>query len=233
MAGLVSAHGLAPGVAGSLSDLLGLLSDPAAPTAVHDPSRAADVHVADSLVALEVPEVRTAARIADLGAGAGLPGLVLAIALPASDVVLVESAGRKCAFIEQAIEALRLDNARVVRARAEQWAEGMGTCDVVCARALGALPVLCEYAAPLLREGGMLVAWKGLVEATEEADGGAAAGILGLAPAGVLPVLPYAGSERRTLHLFRKVAPTPPGYPRRPGIAKKRPLSADIRRPQR
>jgi 16S rRNA (guanine527-N7)-methyltransferase len=233
VAEVVSAHGLVPAAAGPLCDLVGLLSDPAAPTAVHDPARAADVHIADSLVALEVPEVRAAERIADLGAGAGVPGLVLAIALPASEVVLVESARRKCAFIERAIEALGLDNARVVCTRVEQWVEGAAACDAVCVRALGALPVLCEYAAPLLREGGTLVAWKGLVEAKEAADGRAAAAILGLEPAGVLPVRPYAGSERRTLHLFRKVAPTPADYPRRPGIATKRPLSADIRRPRR
>jgi 16S rRNA (guanine527-N7)-methyltransferase len=233
VAELASAHGLGPDAARRLGDLLGLLSDPAAPTSVHDPARAADVHVADSLVALELPEVRTAERIADLGAGAGLPGLVLAVALPASEVVLVESAGRKCAFIERAIAELRLGNARVACTRVEEWAEGTGACDVVCARALGALPVLCEYAAPLLREGGVLVAWKGLVEAAEAVDGAAAAAILGIAPAGVLPVRPYVGSERRTLHVFRKVEPTPAGYPRRPGSAKKRPLSADIRRPPR
>ena len=233
MAELVSAHGLEPGAEPQLRELLDLLSDPAAPTAVHEPARAVDVHIADSLVALEIAAVRSASRIADLGAGAGLPGLVLAIALPASEVVLIESAGGKCAFIARAIDALRLDNARVVHARVEQWADGTGTCDVVCARALGALAVLCEYAAPLLREGATLVAWKGRVDAAEEADAVAAAEILGLAPAGVLPVFPYVGSEHRTMRLFRKVAPTPPGYPRRPGIATKRPLSADIRRPRR
>jgi 16S rRNA (guanine527-N7)-methyltransferase len=93
--------------------------------------------------------------------------------------------------------------------------------------------VLCEYAAPLLREGGILVAWKGQVDAQEQADGHAAAALLGLAPETVLAVEPYSGSERRTLHVYRKVAATPPGYPRRPGIATKRPLTAEIRRDRR
>jgi len=97
---------------------------------------------------------------------------------------------------------------------------------VVTARALGALPVVCEYAAPLLREGGVLVAWKGAVEAAEEADGLAAAALLGLERDAVLAVEPYPGSERRTLHVFRKIAPTPDRYPRRPGMAAKRPLRA-------
>ena len=94
------------------------------------------------------------------------------------------------------------------------------------ARALAALPVLCEYAAPLLRESGALVCWKGAVEAPEEADGRAAAALLGLSPPEVVPVAPYPGSRRRALWVFRRVAPLPPGFPRRPGMATKRPLSA-------
>ena len=105
--------------------------------------------------------------------------------------------------------------------------------DVVTARALGSLPVLCEYAAPLLREGGVLVAWKGAVDDAEEADGLAAAAILGLERDAVLAVAPYPGSERRTLHVFRKVTPTPDRYPRRPGMAAKRPLTIRSRRTAR
>jgi 16S rRNA (guanine527-N7)-methyltransferase len=198
---------------------------------VHDRTRARDVHIADSLSALEVPGVREARRIADLGAGAGLPGLVLALALPEAEVALVESVGKKCAWMERTVEALGLTNARVVCARAEELEES--AFDVVTARALGPLPVLCEYAAPLLREGGVLVAWKGAVDEAEEADGLAAAAILGLEREAVLAVEPYPGSERRTLHVFRKLAPTPDRYPRRPGMAAKRPLTARSRRPAR
>jgi 16S rRNA (guanine527-N7)-methyltransferase len=70
------------------------------------------------------------------------------------------------------------------------------------------------------------VAWKGAIDAAEDADGLAAASALGLRREDVLGVEPYAGSERRTLHVLRKIAPTPPGYPRRPGMAVKRPLRA-------
>ena len=77
----------------------------------------------------------------------------------------------------------RLDNVDVVHARAESWPEGVGRNDVVTARALAALPVLCEYAAPLLRDGGTLVAWKGVVDATEAADGAAGAASVGAATA--------------------------------------------------
>jgi 16S rRNA (guanine527-N7)-methyltransferase len=209
-----------------LGVLLDLLAQPDAPTSVHDPRRVIDVHVADSLVGLEVAELRAAGLIADLGAGAGLPGLVLAAVLPDTLVTLIEASKRKCEFLNSASAAMGLENAVVVWARAEEWSDGIGRCDVVCARALAALPVLCEYAAPLLREGGLLVAWKGLVTEAEAADARAAATHLGLAADPVRPVVPFAGSERRSLHVFRKVAPTPARYPRRPGIATKRPLSA-------
>jgi 16S rRNA (guanine527-N7)-methyltransferase len=216
-----------------LESLLDELAAPGAPTAVHDRAQAERVHVADSLVGLEIPDVREGGRIADLGSGAGLPGLVLAVALPDAEVVCVESVGRKCAWIEGTVARLGLGNVRVVCARVEEWEEGLGTCDVVTARALAALPVLVEYAAPLLRERGVLVAWKGAVDENEEADGLAAAEALGMRREGVRPVVPYEGSERRTLQVFRKIAPTPAGYPRRPGMAVKRPLTAPIRRSDR
>jgi len=214
---------------GPFDGLVTALGDDSAPTSVHGRAQVADVHIADSVVGLEVEAVRTAGRIADLGSGAGLPGLVLAIARPDAEVVLVESVGKKCAWLERTVEALGLENVRVACARAEELDEP--PFDVVTARALAALPVLCEYAAPLLREGGALVAWKGAVGAEEEADGLHAAEVLGLEPVEVRAVEPYVGSERRTLHVFRKMQPTPEMYPRRAGMAAKRPLTASgIRR---
>jgi 16S rRNA (guanine527-N7)-methyltransferase len=221
---LLREHELPAALAPRFSVLLDLLATPDAPTTVHDPAQAIDVHVADSLTGLAVPELRAARRLADLGAGAGLPGLPLALALPETVVVLVESQRRKCAFLERAVAALALSNVEVAYARAEELEAA--AFDVVTARAVAALPVLCEYAAPLLAPGGVLVAWKGAVDAAEDADGLAAAQTLGLEREAMRPVEPYAGSERRTLHVFRKIAPTPAGYPRRPGMAAKRPLRA-------
>lgn len=197
-------------------------ADPAAPTSVRDPAEAADRHVADALVALELADVRGAVVIADLGAGAGWPGLALAAALPEAQVFLVESAIRHCRYLERT--AVHLPNAHVVHARAEEWPDGLGAHDLVTARALAALPVLCEYAAPLLAMDGVLVAWKGAVPAAELTAGARAAEALGLVPAGIHPVTPFPAAEHRTLHMFRKRAPTPPRFPRRPGMAVKRPL---------
>ena len=223
---LLDRHGLPADATAPLAVYLDLLEQPEAPTAVHDPRQAIDLHIADSLAALEIAEIHSAGFIADLGAGAGLPGLVLACVLPNAHVVLVEAARRKCDFLRSAIVALGVDNAEVVWARAEEWAAGLGRCDVVCARALATLPVLFEYAAPLLREGGQLIAWKGAVPDSEAADADAAAAHLGLAADPVRRVVPFPGATNRTLHVLRKVAPTPAKYPRRPGIARKRPLSA-------
>jgi 16S rRNA (guanine527-N7)-methyltransferase len=226
LAAVLARHEVAPDALPALSTLLELLAHPQAPTAVHDPDRGVDIHVADSLVGVDVPDLRDARMIADLGSGAGLPGLVLAAALPDACVVLVEATARKCDFLRDALDAMALRNAEVVRLRAEEWTDGIGRCDVVTARAVAALPVLCEYAAPLLRDGGVLVAWKGAVSSSEAADARAAATHLGLQVGPVRSVVPYPGSERRTLHVLHKVAPTPPNYPRRAGIATKRPLSA-------
>jgi 16S rRNA (guanine527-N7)-methyltransferase len=223
---LAAAHALPLEARERLAILLALLADPVAPTSVHDPAQALRVHVADSLAGLEVPELRGARLVGDLGAGAGLPGLVLAAALPATQVALVESATRKCEFLRTAAAAMGLENADVVWARAEEWRDGIGRCDVVSARAVASLAVLCEYAAPLLSPGGVLVAWKGAVDATEADDASAAAEHLGLAAEPVRSVVPFPGSERRTLHVLRKIGPTPPGYPRRAGMATKRPLTA-------
>lgn len=218
---------LAGPTADSLSALLDVLEgDPHAPTTVRTRDEAVDAHVADSLVALELPAVREAGAIADLGAGAGFPGLALAAALPDTWVWLVESAGRKCDFLRRAAGTAGLGNVEVVHARAEEWREGLGACDLVTARALARLPVVAEYAAPLLVEGGALVAWKGRRDSGEEADGAAAATELGLEMEEVRRVQPFTGARDRHLHVYRKVGPTPERFPRRAGMAAKRPLRA-------
>lgn len=229
IAGLVERYALPDDAGARLEALLAALwADEHAPTTVRAPRDAVTTHLADSLVALELADVRSAGVLADLGAGAGFPGLPLAVALPAATVVLVESNARKCAFIEAAAAAAAAANARVVADRAESWEAGIGTCDVVTARALAPLAVIAEYAAPLLRDGGLLVAWKGRRDADEERAAAAAAVALGLAPEAIRSVTPYRGAEHRHLHLLRKVEPTPSRFPRRPGMARKRPLGADI-----
>jgi 16S rRNA (guanine527-N7)-methyltransferase len=227
LARLAARYGLPAGAEGRLAALLDLVAaEPAAITAVRDPAEGVDVHVADSLVALDVPRVRAARRIADLGSGGGFPGLALAIALPETRIAAVESVGRKCRFLARAASDLGLANVEVVNARAEAWDEGLGAHDLVVARALAPLPVLVEYAAPLLAPDGALVAWKGRLEPDEDADGRAAAAVLGMSAPEALPVQPFPAAHDRYLYLSSKVSPTPSRYPRRPGIARKRPIRA-------
>lgn len=201
-----------------------LATDEHAPTTVRAPDRVRDDHLADALVGLELPLVREAHELADLGAGAGVPGIPLAIALPETHVTLVEGNGRKCAFMRAVADELVLENVDVVHGRAETWTEGLGRMDVVTARALAALDVVGEYAAPLLTLGGALVAWRGQRDPGDEAAGQRAADILGLSVEAPLRVEPYAGALNRYLHVMVKTSPTPERFPRRDGVARKRPL---------
>jgi 16S rRNA (guanine527-N7)-methyltransferase len=201
-------------------------------SSVTEPQRAWQVHVADSLTGLQVPELAAAAAIADVGSGNGFPGLAIATALPAARVDLVESVRRKCEFMGAAIAAAGVGNARVICDRAESWAAaeppqgGRGSYDAVTARAVGRLSTLAELASPLLRDGGVLVAWKGRRSDEEEKEMEAASERLAMRSQEVLAVGPYAGSRHRHLHVLRKRGPTPEGLPRRPGMAKKRPFGA-------
>jgi 16S rRNA (guanine527-N7)-methyltransferase len=215
---------------GALRDLIDLVaSDPRAPTTVRDPQEAWRTHVLDSLTGLELPELRDAERIADVGAGAGFPGLAIAAALPGAHVDLIEATRRKCEFMRSAAERVGIENARVICARAEEWGAarppdgGREESDAVTARAVGRLSTLAELASPLLRDGGVLVAWKGRRDAEEEAEAAGAEEQLAMRPGAVLPMAEAAGFEHRHLYVLHKSGPTPPGLPRRAGMAKKRP----------
>lgn len=208
-----------------LETILALLAEERASVSSVVDERAWRVHVVDSLTGLEVPDLRAAARIADVGAGAGFPGLVLAVALPAARVDLIESVGRKCEFMRQGIEAAEISNATVLNTRSEDLAAGDGreAYGAVTARAVGRLSTLAELASPLLEPNGVLVAWKGKRDEDEERQLANAAEALAMRPEQILDVGSRAGSEHRHLHVIRKTGSTPSNLPRNPGIAKKRP----------
>jgi 16S rRNA (guanine527-N7)-methyltransferase len=217
---------LSPEQKATITVVLELLREErASVSSVTEPARAWRVHVEDSLTGLEVADLAKAQRIADIGSGAGFPGLVLAVALPGSQVDLIESVGRKCEFIQGAIDAAGIANANVLNARSEELASGAGrdSYDAVTARAVGRLSTLAELASPLLREKGVLVAWKGKRDPAEEDQLDRAAEQLAMQPGQILDVGSRAGSKHRHLHVLRKLGPTPADLPRRPGMAKKRP----------
>lgn len=145
--------------------------------------------------------------IVDVGSGGGAPGIPLAHAFPAREVVLLEAERRKCAFLEEWAPP----NARVVWGRAEE--QETDRVGVAVAKALAHPPTAVEWCLPLVRPGGAVVLWVGPSAEPERVARVAEriAGELEEAPAGFLVV--------------RKLGPTPAGFPRRPGVAKKRPLA--------
>lgn len=191
-----------------------------------------DLLLGDALSLLDVPQVALHAegRWVDLGAGAGIPGLPLAVALPSIRLTLLEAVARKCAFLEAAIAAIGVaTRVAVVCARSERFAahgqEGRDAFDVVLARAVAPLPVLVELASPLLRPGGHLLASKTRRAIEDEGEGGAtAAARSGLAAGPVIP-LPRSPLDDGVCAVYEKVVKTPASLPRREGIAAKRPLA--------
>lgn len=224
---LSSRYGLKPRQQDQLRALLEHLAEDAhAPTSVRAPEAAVDVHLADSLVALELEALVGAATVVDIGSGAGFPGLPLAIVLEHARVDLLESQGRKCAYLRRAVTRIGAENVAVVQARAEEWRAGLGRADVAVIRAVAAQPAALEYAAPLLRTGGTLIDWRARSSPAQQAQALSAAEQLGLDRLEVRSVQPFAVARSRELHLYSKVRPTPPRFPRRPGVARRRPLGA-------
>lgn len=192
-------------------------------TAIDHVPEAVDRHLADSVAGLTVPAVADAESVVDIGSGGGFPGLVLARLMPDRAVTLVESERRKADWLTRA--AADSPNVRIVADRAETLAKGEREAwDVATARAVAAMPVLLELAAPLVRVDGALVAWRGPSDADPTAADRDAASQLGLRHERTTPVTPFPGAER-ALVVWRKVSPTPARYPRRPGRAAKRPIA--------
>lgn len=194
-------------------------------TAITDRPAALMLHVVDSLAAVPfLTDCR--GKVADLGTGAGYPGIPIAI-VGERPVDLIESVGKKCEFLERSIELLGgLHGSRIVRMRAEELATGEHNAyQVVVARAVSSLPSLVELASPLLQESGLFIAMKGAPSARELESGAIAADIVGMeAEPPVEYVLPWS-EEARSIICYRKVGVPNLKLPRRTGVAQKRPLA--------
>jgi len=177
-------------------------------TSIRDLEEARHVHVEESLGALEVVR-RFEGPIVDVGSGGGAPGIPLAVALPDRRVTLLEANGRKCAFLRDV--SREFPNVEVVQGRAEdQETDRFG---VAVAKALAPPPVAAEWCLPLVSPGGAAILFVG-PSANAEAAGRVSERLGG----GAAQLLPG-------LLVLPKLGPTPPGFPRRPGVAKKRPLA--------
>jgi 16S rRNA (guanine527-N7)-methyltransferase len=197
-------------------------------TAIREPVAVARDHIVDSLTALATLREHGAAEVLDLGSGGGLPGIPLAIALPASQFLLVESVGKKAAFLRTAIAApgVALEaRVEVASERAEDLAaldRLRERFDAVTVRAVAALPELVELAFPLLRVGGRLIAWKRAPMDAELAAGRNAVRALGGRADVVTVTVPEL--EDRRLVVMEKTRPTPRRYPRPPVERRRSPL---------
>ena len=171
-------------------------------------------------------------RLLDLGTGAGLPGVPLKIVRPEIELVLLDSVAKKTAFLHHLIRRLNLEGVEVVTGRAEelgnlpQYREAF---HAVTSRAVARLPALAELGLPFCRIGGLLIAQK-KVDAREEVEQAARAiGVMGGALREVKKLHLEEPGEERSLVIIEKVFPTPPGYPRRPGLPARRPVLSQIK----
>ena len=195
-------------------------------TRVTEPDAVARLHLLDSLAALPLLDDLAPATALDLGSGGGVPGLVLALARPDMTWTLVDSVRKKADAMRGFAAELGLANVTVVAERAEILGRGelREGFDLVTARACAPLPVLAEYALPLVRVGGSVLAWKGRIADSELAAGATVAALLGGGQPQVRAAAVAALGDHR-LVILRKVAPTPDRYPRRPGEPARRPLA--------
>ena len=203
-------------------------------TAVTDEDEMIDRHYVDSLMALKEPGLIPAkGRLIDVGTGAGFPGLPLALACPDLQVTLMDAQQKRLTFLQAVIDDLGVENVTLMHRRAEDGAKDAALreqFDVAVARAVAALPTLCEYCLPFVKVGGRFVALKGPDADREQEAARRAVGLLGgrvtAVTALTLPAEPVEGlepMERRLLHID-KVRHTPPAYPRPSAKIAKAPL---------
>ncbi len=196
-------------------------------TAIRDPQEVRIKHFLDSFTCLLAFRERTPERLVDVGTGAGFPGLALKIIYPRMRLTLVESVGKKAGFCRHIVEALDLTGVEVVQDRAEalgQLAAHREQYDWAVARAVAVLPVLAEYLLPLVRVGGAMIAMKGESGPAEAHTADHALRVLGGRLRQLLPVTLPGVADERYLVVVDKIATTPRGYPRRVGLAAKKPL---------
>lgn len=196
-------------------------------TAMTEPGQVAVYHFLDSATPLAAGLIPENAALADVGTGAGFPGLVLAILRPDLAVTLIEATGKKVSFLQAVIEALDLPNVRALHLRGEEAARNPAyreNFSVVTARAVAALPTLLEVTLPLVRAGGRLVALKGPSVEEEVAAARKATALLGAAAGRIVPCQVPGSDRTHRLAVYEKRQKTPAAYPRAAGKPQKQPL---------
>jgi 16S rRNA (guanine527-N7)-methyltransferase len=198
-------------------------------TRVVEPDAVARLHLLDALAALPLLDEREPHSVVDLGSGGGVPGMVLALARPSIRWLLVDSVARKTAALESFVDTLALPNVAVLAARAEALGRDPAhreRYDLVTARACAALAVVVEYALPLLKPGGTLLAWKGALDEQDPEIVAGRAAVEALGGGSLRLVDPgMAALDGHRFVVVEKGGPTPGRFPRRPGVPVRRPLA--------
>lgn len=187
-------------------------------TALTAPEDVAVKHIIDSLTAYDAALFDEAATLIDVGTGAGLPGIPLALYAPHIAVTLMDALQKRVRFLREVTAAMGLTNTRCIHARAEEaarQAEHRERYDIAVSRAVARMPVLLAYTLPLVRVGGTLLALKGRAYAEEAAEGAATANILGGGRIHARPVHLPGLDDVRAILAVHKERPTPNAYPRR------------------
>ncbi len=191
-------------------------------TAITDPDEVIKKHFADSLLPHILGLIPQGSALADVGSGAGFPGIPLAIVLPDCHFTLMESIGKRVDFLNTVISELELTNCKAEKIRAEEaGAKGAPyreSFDFATARAVSRLSILSEYCLPLIKQGGRMLALKSAAASSEIEEAATAISTLGGTNAKIV------GTEERNVVVVDKSSPTPDKYPRRTGVPEKRPL---------
>ena len=187
-------------------------------TALTAPADVAVKHIIDSLTAYDAALFDGAKTLIDVGTGAGLPGIPLAVYAPHIRVTLMDALQKRVRFLMEVTAAMGLTNTRCIHARAEEAArqpEHREHYDIAVSRAVARMPVLLEYALPFVRVGGTFLALKGRAYAAEAAEGAGAARRLGGGAIAARPVHLPGLDDVRAILSVRREKPTPKEYPRR------------------
>jgi 16S rRNA (guanine527-N7)-methyltransferase len=192
----------------------------------HEATRLRERHIDDALALAAVRSPLAGERWVDLGSGAGLPGLPLAVAFPATHFTLVDAQRRRVDWVASTAVALRVTNVEAVHARLEDFGRSAGRerFDVATARALGPLPVVAELGVPVLRVGGTLLVPRGTPSDEEMEQLARAGGILGAEVREVIPNPSSPIDQVGSVVIMAKIAATSPRFPRRSGVPARSPL---------